>query len=209
MQESDTGLNPWFSIWTKPRATIQQIIDKDPESLVLGLAAAAGFAQSLEQAAARSAGDTLGWPAILVMTAIIGAIGGAISLYITGFLIRWTGKWIGGKANPQQVRAAIAWAGVPIVWSLLLWVPKLYLFGQELFTSVTPRIDASPMLLNALFGFALVQLVIGVWAVVVALKCLGQVQGFSAWKALGNCMLAGLVVVVPVVVLTVVYLSAS
>ncbi len=94
----------------------------------------------------------------------------------------------------EQVRAAIAWSSVPLIWALPLWIPELALFGQDLFTKATPRLDANPLLAVALIGFGLVELIIGIWAIVVFLKCLGQVQGFSAWRALGNALLAFLIV---------------
>lgn len=99
--------------------------------------------------------------------------------------------WRTGES--EQVRAAIAWSSVPLIWALLLWIPELVLFGQDLFTSSTPRLDANPLLAVALIGFGLVELTIGIWAIVVFLKCLGQVQGFSAWRALGNALLAFLI----------------
>ena len=65
----------------------------------------------------------------------------------------------------------------------------------------TPIIDATPSLAFLMFGFAAIEISIGIWAFVVFLKCLGQVQCFSAWKALGNVVLAGLVIIIPIVVI--------
>jgi len=86
-----------------------------------------------------------------------------------------------------------------LIWALILWILGLVLFGQELFTTETPIIDASPFLIFIFVGFGAIDLTVGIWAIVVFLKCLGQVQGFSAWKALGNVFLAGLVVIIPIV----------
>ncbi len=139
------------------------------------------------------------WPMIFLVALIAGPIGGLISLYVGGALIRWTGRYLGGSASPENIRAAIAWSGVPVIWSLILYVPGLALFGQELFTSETPRIDASSSLMLIYMVFSLIEVIIGIWALVVFLKSLGQVQGFSAWKALGNIILSVLVIVIPLV----------
>ena len=194
-------LNPWVSMWTRPRATIQQIIDTDAAHLVLVLAAIAGVSQSLDQASIRSAGDILGLSAIMIAAAIGGSIGGLISLYIGGALIRWTGSWIGGQGSQLNLRAAFAWSNVPVIWGMILWVPELALFGKELFTSEMPVIEASGTLSLLLFLFGVVEITIGIWAFVLFLKCVGQVQGFSAWKALGNLVLAALVIMVPLAVI--------
>jgi len=39
---SNRILNPWFSVWTKPRATIQQIVDSNSNRFILLLAAISG-----------------------------------------------------------------------------------------------------------------------------------------------------------------------
>jgi hypothetical protein len=197
------ALNPWFSMWTRPRATIAQIVERDASRLVVPLAAIAGFGQALDRASTRSAGDTLDLPTIFLVAAVAGPVGGIITLYLAGVLLRWTGSWLGGKASTEHIRAAIAWSNVPTVWALLLWIPELAIFGGEMFTTETPRLDANVGLAFLLLFLIAVEVAIGLWAFVVFLKSLGQVQGFSAWKALGNGLLALLSIVVPIVLLAV------
>ena len=211
MEEITAGphLNPWFSMWTKPRATIQEIVDRDPEHLVLALAAVAGFSGFLDRAAMRSMGDDFQWPTLVLIGAIVGPISGIVGLYLFGWLLRWTGDWIGGRASSREIRTAMAWSSVPIVWALVLWVPELALFGQELFTTETPRIDSNTNLLVLFVLFGLVEMTVGIWAIVVFLKSLGQVQGFSAWKALGNSALAGLVILIPLLLVVFVVVALA
>lgn len=194
-------LNPWFSMWTRPRETIQQIIDTNPEHSVIFLAAITGFARALDQASVKHLGDSLDWTMIFLLAVIAGVMIGILSLFISSALIRWTGSWLKGKARAQEIRAAIAWSGVPLIWMLLLWLPKLTLFGQELFTSEAPIISSDPTLIFILFGFVLIQITATIWSLVLFFKCLGQVQGFSAWKAVGNTVLAWIIVLVPIFVI--------
>lgn len=190
-----TSLNPWVSIWLKPRETIRWIVATDPTRQVILLAALGGISQSLDRAAGRSAGDVLSVPVIFLIALIGGSIGGILSLYIGGAILRWTGSWFGGQATTEEVRAAIAWSSVPTIWALLLWIPELILFREEMFLTVTPRIDASPLLLFLLLGFAVVEITIGIWTFIIFLKCVGEVHRFSAWKALGAVIVPGLVLV--------------
>ncbi len=74
-------LNPWIFIWTKPRATIQQIVDTNPGKLVVLLAAIDGFSGVLNNASLRNLGDKYDWPIIFAIAAVAGAIGGIIGLY--------------------------------------------------------------------------------------------------------------------------------
>lgn len=191
-------LNPWVSIWTRPRATIRQIVMADPTRHVALIAMVAGFAEALSNAEGRSLGEQLGLPAVLMFCLILGPIGGLLGLYIAGALLRWTGSWLGGHASSEQVRAAYAWSSVPALWLLPIWVPKILIFGRRLFMDVPFASETH----RAIFLlFALIELVVGIWAMVVFLKCLGEVHGFSAWKALGASLLAILVVAVPLVLL--------
>ena len=43
-------------------------------------------------------------------------------------------------------------------------------------------------------GFGIIQLAIGIWGLIIMLHALGEVQGFSAWMALLNIVLAGLAI---------------
>lgn len=192
-----TPLNPWFSMWLHPRRTIRQIVEADPERLVLVLAAAGGIVQALANAESKSQGDKVSLPVIMLVSLIVGPLMGIIGLWVGGALLRWTGGWIGGRADARRVRTALAWSNVPMIWSLLLWIPALLLFGAETFTKATPIIEASSLLSALYLVFSVGTAVIGVWSFVVFLHSLGEVQGFSAWKALLNSILAMLVVMIP------------
>ncbi|MCA9938385.1 MAG: YIP1 family protein [Anaerolineales bacterium] len=194
METAVKSLNPWVSIWTKPRETIRWIVDTDPTRHVILLAALTGIAQSLNRAANRNMGDSLTVLALLGIAVFIGPIGGVISIHIMGALLRWSGSLLGGQATSEEVRAAIAWSSVPIIWALLLWIPEYALFRKELFTSATPRIDANPLLALLLLGFALIETIIAIWALVVLMQCVGEVHGFSAWKASGATLILALLV---------------
>lgn len=192
-----TPLNPWFSMWRHPRRTIRQIVETDPERLVLLLAALGGIVQGLASASNKSQGDRVSLTVILLANLVLGPVMGIVGLWLGGALLRWTGRWIGGQADTRRVRTALAWSNVPMIWSLLLWIPAILLFGQELFTDATPAIDANSLLAVLYVGFSIGTAVIGVWSFVVCLHALGEVQGFSAWTALLNMLLAFLVILVP------------
>jgi len=202
-------LNPWLSIWTQPRRTMRQILDSDPERNIYVLATIAGVSRVLDRASLRSMGDEVPIFVILGLALIAGTVGGVIMIYLYGSLLRWTGKWFGGSGTNIEVRAAFAWPNAILAWALLLWIPELLIFGEELFTSETPRLDASMTLTLLYLGFLFLELVIGVWCAVAFLKCLGEAQGFSAWRALANSIVALLVLVVPVLLFVVIGLMVS
>jgi hypothetical protein len=194
MEDNKKGyLNPWVSIWTKPRATIQQIVDDNPKYCVLLLAVVGTIPKILSAASREGYGNEMSLGGIFLLATILGSAGGIFGLYVAGWLLRWTGRWIGGQASSQHIRTAFAWANVPDAFALLLWVPLLIIIGQELFTSETPRIDANLSLSLIYIAFQVIQITAGIWTLVILVKCLGQVQGFSAWKAILNIILLTIV----------------
>ena len=192
-------LKPFLEIWIRPREVIRNIVDTNPTRYVILLAAISGFFESLEQASDKNYGDSMSLIFIFIMALFVGSIFGIIGLYISGALVKWTGGWIGGEGTSEEIRAAIAWGAVPkIITNIILLIPTLLIFGRDLYSSYIPPIPGVkfftiPLLLLGSIG--------GIWSLVVGLKCLGEVQGFSAWKALLNSILAGIVIFVPLIIL--------
>jgi len=205
-------LNPFWTIWTQPRDTVGRIIAVNPELHVVLLACLSGIGSTLDRASMRNAGDSIPMAAILVMACVLGPLAGLFSLWLGSHLIRLSGMWIGGVGNRQHIKTAIAWGAVPAVFALPLWIPQLLLFGSDMFTQETPRLDAQPLLLIPLLGITFIELVLSIWAFVLLCNTIAQVQGFrSAWLGLGNVLLAGVVLIVPLlaIVFVVVLLSRA
>lgn len=192
--------NPWLSMWFSPRATMGRIAAHDPEAMVFFLASIGGISGLVDHAAERHLGDQLGWPVIVLLAVIFGPVTGVLGVYFSGWLLRLTGRWIGGRGTPEGVRAAIAWSNLPTLAVLLLRIPEIALFGQDLFTRTAPAISQSLGLRMILSGFVLAQGGLALWALVLLVLGLSAVHRFSAWRALGNLALAGLVLSIPVIV---------
>ena len=74
----------------------------------------------------------------MLTSLIVGSLMGILGLWLGGVLLRWTGGWIGSHANSRRIRTTLAWSNVPLIWSLVLWIPAIFLFGAELFTKAMP-----------------------------------------------------------------------
>lgn len=199
---------PWREIWLHPRATIRRLVAFDPSYMVLPLAALAGVTEAFSRASSRNQGDHTTLFGIILMAVVFGALGGLLSLWFGSHLIRWTGDWLGGRAPRDHLRTAIAWSSLPSVVALGLTVLEIVIFGKELFTTQTPRLDSSATLSGLLFLMGLIELVLGVWSLVLLAKTVAEVQGYrSAWRGLGNVVLAGLVVILPIMVLVFLFVA--
>jgi hypothetical protein len=200
----DDDSNPFLTIWIRPRRTVRRIVAKNPALHVVLLACLAGVGGTLDRASMRDAGNTIPLSVILALACVLGPIGGLISLWISSHLIRISGNWIGGLGHREHIKTAIAWASVPSVCALPLWIPQLVLFGSDMFTTEMPRLEAQPMLLVPLLAIGLVEMVLSLWGFVLLCNTVAEVQGFeSAWGGFGNLILAGLIIVVPLLIIVI------
>jgi len=196
---------PFRSMWTRPRDTVRTIVATDPELHVLPIVAVAGIVAVLDRASGRNAGDSLSLAAILGLACVLGPLGGLFQLWIASHLIRFSGFWLGGEGNREHLKTAIAWSCLPSACSLAFWAVQLLLLGHEMFTAETPRLDAQPMLWIPLGATALGEVTLGIWSIVLLCHAVAEVQGYrSAWRGLGNLLLAWLVVFIPLLALVLV-----
>jgi hypothetical protein len=203
---TDQEFHPFKTIWTSPRKTIRRIVATDPTLHVILLACLAGIGSVLDRASMRSQGDKVSVEMILGIAIFVGPLGGLFSLWMFSHLIRISGTWIGGVAPRAHLKAAMAWASVPSIAGLPLWIVSFALMGSELFTSETPLFDARveeyPLFWIPFIGIGLLEMTLGIWGIVIFCNTIAEVQGFrSAWTGLGNTILAGLLLVVPITII--------
>lgn len=197
-------LNPWQSMWLHPRLTMRHLLATNPRYGVLLLAMAGGINSALESASNRNMGDTATLVSIIAGGIIGGIIGGIVGLYVGSWLIRWTGGWIGGQGTSETIRTALGWANLPNLLQLLLWVGLIAVFRGEIFAKEMPMLEASPTLWGVLIISGLVSVVLAIWSFVLLLAALSEVQGFSALRAFGNLLLAGLIPALVIAIILVV-----
>ena len=164
------------------------IEQRDPDDMVILLVSFAGFSQILASASRFNLGDYISIPAIFALAVVVGPVIGFAGLLVAAFLLRWTGTWLEGKASYAMLRAAIAWSFVPIICYSVLWIPQYLLLGDVLFESRVVLYGSKAHLL--IVGLNVLRLIIVIWAVVIFLSCLGEVQRFAVWKAMVNCLLS-------------------
>src|ERR1019366_2828075 len=174
----------FFTIWTAPRATIRRIVDSDPTRNVIALAAVGpaigALASQWSMALGNNANLSVLWPLwVVVNVAVRGAVG-ILMLFVMGAVFKWSGSLLGGVASRVEVRAAIAWSQVPgIAAGIVLLIAVL--LGVPI---PVPTAGTMPHIDPAFYKVIAVEAVLGLWGLVVTLKCLGEVHRFSAWRAL-------------------------
>ncbi|MDQ8734132.1 hypothetical protein [Paenibacillus sp. LHD-38] len=78
------------------------------------------------------------------------------------------------------------------------------MFGQEMFTYETPRIDSSVLLTVLLLFLGLIELIFSVWSFIIFVKAVAEVHQFSAWKSLGSMLIPALILAAIVIVIVII-----
>lgn len=202
---------PWIAIWMSPRETIKKIVNRDPTYQVIMLGALAGALMMLNSMLSAALGFTpVPLPASLApylpiltfASPFVGAAFGILGLYMTAFVMDWSGRALGGVGNALTVRAAVAWSEVPQI--CLSVVMLLILLGTGVWQALALSMpDPNGPAVAAANQFTLtrgIEAIISIWSFILMLHCVGAVHRFSAWRALGAFLLPGTIFAAIVIV---------
>jgi signal peptidase I len=176
--------SPWLSVWFKPRRVVESILATNSGRYVLLLAALGMISEIAAQLIIASGLSTalLDWRVVAAVI-LIGAVVGVLSLYLTACFLKWAGLLFGGRASMAMIRAALAWGWAPFA----IGVPICLVVFVALALSGLAKEPVSTIAFHAIL------LVLGLWAVVLALWMYGRVQGFGFWRTIVSSMLASFV----------------
>ena len=176
-----------------PRGFIRRVLSHVPYRITLIIAAAVGLAQALTMIPEDAGGGSAIMMHLLVITLVAPPMG-ILLVYIRGFLLFATGRLLNGHADGREVRTALAWSEIPLLLGGGLGLAESALGGW------VGRVQSLPTLLGQT-GFGLLQLGIGIWALVLLLHTVAEIQAFSMGRALTSIAMAIGVVALPAAIL--------
>jgi len=188
-----TGSEAVRSIWFHPREVIFRIMESNPQMYVSVLICLYGVENVLDRSVARGLGERMPLGGILLVACVAGPLIGFLMVWLYSHLLSISGKWLDGRADPEELKTAIAWAQVPIVAVLALWIPLILIMGKDVFTLDVPQYEENPTIYLATSFIEIAQLILGLWAFVLLCNTVAEVQQYhSAWRGLINVVLAGI-----------------
>ncbi len=177
---SKFGLNPWVTIWTQPRKTIRAIVENNPKygffylASILGISSAF-FSIYLYKVAKENFLTTL------ILNIIIAPFLGVISLYFNAWILQITGKIFKGDAPFLHIRAALSWSKVTYILPICMWLVLLAMSPNVIISQNEPP--------TTLF-VSLIFLISSIWAFIILLRAIQEVQKFSVWISFFNIIIA-------------------
>lgn len=189
-----TNQNPWITVWTEPRDTIRRIIAENPKRSLWLLAAIYGFSSLLNSFQSGSLGASISIVPLFLLALILAPFWGYLVFSFWSIVVVWTGKIFKGQGNFQTVRAAYAWSCVPLAVTAVLWILLILFFGHSLFTNFPREHLLTGIQTALLFCILIAKVAMVIWTLVIYLNALSEVQGFSILKAIGNVIVAALLI---------------
>jgi len=146
------------------------------------LAAAQGIGNFLALYRTEGAGAHNTVAQILANSFAFGAVAGVASLFLMAAIYRRLGTRAGGKSAAGPVIHVLAYGGLPMVFSLAVWVLTALLAGESTFVE-TPRADLEGFLVLLLHLQFVTYLLLLIWSVVLQVMGFSEIQGFSLRRA--------------------------
>lgn len=184
----------FMKIMTAPREAFKFINDYKYEKHLYILLFLAGIVRSIDRASSKNMGDNYSIWAVIGLSVIAGGLFGWISYYIYSALISWSGKWMNGKGNTQSILRVLAYALFPSILSLIILVPHIAIYSNQLFKSEDDFYSAGVVDSIVYIGFLLIEVLLGTWSLVLCVIGISEVQQLSLGKSILNLLLPAILV---------------
>ncbi len=180
-------IRPLHDVWLRPRRVFRELATQPIAAVDYVLGAAQGIAGWLALSRAQNLGLTSSVAEIFGKALLIGSFAGIASLFLFGAIYTRLGSRAGGAAR-AQVMHVLAYSGVPMAASLIVWVLTALLTGEATFEQ-TPRPEVEGFVAVLLHVQFLAYLLLTLWSVVIQVMGLSEIQGVVTRKAFGLWLL--------------------
>lgn len=194
-----------LKLLSKPKKVFEFIDKYKYDKYVTVLLVLAGISKGFDQATSKSSGDNLPLLGVIGTSIVFGGLFGWISYYIYAALISWMGKWLDGTADTKSVLRVMAYGMFPVTFSLVLIIPQIAVYGNEMFKS-DGDIYSSSVVGNIIFyGSALAEVSLAIWSIALCVIGISVTQKFSLFKAILNLFLPVFVFAAMILILILVF----
>lgn len=209
MESRSPSLRDLVTVLYKPRATMRRILDSARNRWTAEIVVLAFICASFADPDIRhlrevlpdfSLGSTL---AFVAMVLVLIATCWVLLIYALAWLVAYVGKYLGGSATVADVRAALAWGLVPLIWSVTYRVP-IGLYRSRLRIHSTAPLQVSiDYLQNGGCSLALIvgalQITFDLWVLFVMSSTVAEAERFETWRGLSTVAISAAVPVVIVI----------
>jgi hypothetical protein len=196
------------TILVRPRRTMRRILDAPRDRMVLPLAFLAivsGYFSDRDVPGRFVQGEIgPGMTAMVFAILLLNVLLLLALFWFYSWVPLFVGRFLGGTAEIRQVRSAVAWGLVPLVWALLYRIPIAFWMrnGEAALQIKGRQVSVNPGLLadgcGAALFVAMLELIVFLWTLTVASNTLAEAHNISTARGLGTLVLSA---IVPLVVM--------
>jgi len=179
-------------VWLRPRRVFRELSSRPIGTVDYLLGAAQGIAGWLALSRAQNAGAGGSVAEIFGKALLLGSPAGVASLFFMGAIYARLGAHNGRKFARNQLIHVLAYSGVPMAASLLVWLLTALLAGEATFEPVSRADTESFVALLLDLQFA-ASVLLTIWSVVIQVMGLSEIQGIVTRKALGLWVLGQMI----------------
>jgi hypothetical protein len=175
-------IRPLKDVWLRPRRVFRELANQPIGPANYLLAAVQGIATSIMVYRTQLSGTGATAIQILESSFLFGPLGGIISMYLFAAIYGRLGVRAGGKFPRNQVFHVLAYGGIPVAASLILWMFTALLVGE------TAIVDKPGVELDWFVGLVLraqfvAYLLLLFWSVVLQVMGFSEISGLSTRRA--------------------------
>jgi hypothetical protein len=185
-------IRPLKDVWLRPRRVFRELATRPIGATDYFLAATQGVATSIMVYRTQLAGSNAGTAEILGSSFIFGPLGGVVSMYLFAAIYGRLGARAGGKSARNQVFHVLAYSGVPVAASLVLWMITVLLVGEAAIVE-RPGVEIDGFVAFVLRLQFASYMLLWLWTVVLQVMGFSEILGLSTRKAFGVWVLGQLV----------------
>jgi hypothetical protein len=133
--------------------------------------------------------------ATIVLVVIATALCWVLLVYLGSWLVTLAGRILEGRAAVRDVRAALAWAFVPMIWSLAYRIPfaiyrsRIHISGTSGWQITLDLLEQGTLSMALLI--VAIKLIFTVWVVCLASLNVAEAMKFEAWKGFAAIAMVG------------------
>jgi hypothetical protein len=177
-------IRPLKDVWLRPRRVFRELAARPIGAADYLLAAAQGVASSIMVYRTQSVGPSVGTAEILSRSFILGPLAGVLSMYVFAAIYGRLGARAGGKSTRNQAFHVLAYSGVPVAASLVLWMFTALLVGEAAIVE-RPGVEIDGFVAFVLRVQFASYMLLWLWTIVLQVMGFSEILGLTTRKAFG------------------------
>jgi hypothetical protein len=180
---SDTEpIRPLKDVWLRPRRVFRALADRPIGPADYLLAAVQGIATSIMVYRTQLSGSGASAAEILQSSFVFGPLGGIVSMYLFAAIYGRLGVRAGGKSARNQVFHVLAYGGIPVAASLILWIFTALLVGETAIID-KPGVELDWFVSLVLRAQFVAYLLLLFWSIVLQVMGFSEILGLTTRRA--------------------------